>query len=64
MPGAALFDSLSVRQMLDHLGEPITPPRISPYRGPPPWEEKVEPVLLDEVVQPEPEYPVDQTASW
>jgi len=31
---------------------------------PPPWEEIVEPVFLDEGIQPKPEYPVDQTGGW
>jgi len=61
---AFVVESLSVRRILDHIGEPSTPPGISPCRGPPDWEEKVEPVFLDEGVQPEPEYPADQTVSW
>jgi hypothetical protein len=28
----------AVRQVLSHLGEPASPPRISPARGPRPWE--------------------------
>ena len=64
MPGAVVIESLSVRRTLDHIGEPSTPPGISLCRGPSDWEETVEPVFLDDVVQPEPEYPVDQTVSW
>jgi hypothetical protein len=61
---AFVIEAASVQRILDHIGEPSTPPRISPCRGPPDWEERLEPVFLDEVVQPEPEYPVDQTVSW
>ena len=64
MPRAAVIEAASVQRILDHIGEPTTPPRISPCRDPPDWEEKVEPVFLDEGVQPEPEYPADQTVSW
>jgi len=64
MPGAVVTEATSVQRILDHIGEVTTPPRISPCREPPPWEETVEPMLPDEVVQPEPEYPVDQTISW
>jgi hypothetical protein len=53
-----------VQRILDHIGEPSTPPRISPCRGPPDWEEQVEPVFLAEAIQPEPEYPLDQTVGW
>ena len=53
-----------MQRILDHIGEPSTPPGISPCRGPPDWEETLEPVFLDEGVQPEPEYPADQTVSW
>jgi hypothetical protein len=64
MPGAVVTEAASVQRILDHIGEPTTPPPISPCRGPPPWEETVEPVFLDDVVQPEPEYLADQTVSW
>ena len=61
---AFVIEAASVQRILDHIGEPSTPPGISPCRGPPQWEETVEPVFLDEGVQPEPEYPPDQTVSW
>ena len=64
MPGAVVTEAASVQRILDHISEPSTPPGISPCRGPPDWEEKVDLVFLDEVVQPEPEYPVDQTVIW
>ena len=57
-------EAASVQRILDHIGESSTPPRISPCRGSPDWEGMVQPVFLDEVVQPEPEYPVDQTVGW
>jgi hypothetical protein len=61
-----------VQRILDHVGEPSTPPRIAPARGPPPWEEDDSgTVFLDEdgfasepLVQPEPEYEFDQRITW
>ena len=52
-----------VQRILKHIGEPSTPPRIAPARGPPLWEEDdCEAIFLDEerftgdpLVQPEPE---------
>ena len=64
MPGAVVTEAPSVQRILDHIGEPSTPPGISPCRGPPQWVEKLEPVFLGDVVQSEPEYPVDQTVRW
>jgi hypothetical protein len=31
-------EATTVRDILGHLGEPTTPPRIAPARGPPLWE--------------------------
>ncbi len=60
---AFVTEAPSVQRILDHIGEPTTPPRISPCRGPPECEQAVEPVLLDDVVQPEHDYQFDQTVS-
>jgi hypothetical protein len=35
---AFITDAPTVRDILDHLGEPTMPPRIAPARGPPLWE--------------------------
>ena len=35
---AFITDDPTVRDILDHLGEPTAPPRIAPARGPPLWE--------------------------
>jgi len=61
---AFVTEAACVQRILDPIGEPSTPPGISPCRGPPQWEETVEPVFLDDGVQPEPEYPLDQTVRW
>ena len=34
---AFITDSVTVRDLLIHLGEPLTPPSIAPARGPPLW---------------------------
>jgi len=60
---AFVTDGVSVRRILDHIGEPADPPRIAPARGPPAWEEEAEP-LLDPLGQPEPDFQFDQTVSW
>ena len=60
---AFVTDGVSVRRILEHIGEPADPPRIAPARGPPAWEEEAEP-LLDPLGQPEPDFQFDQTVSW
>jgi len=35
---AFITDAPTARDILVHLGEPTTPPRIAPARGPPLWE--------------------------
>ena len=62
---AFVTDGVSVRRILEHIGEPADPPRIALARGPPAWEEDAEPVaLLDQIAQPEPDFYFDQTVSW
>jgi len=63
---AFVTDGVSVRRILNHIGEPAQPPRIAPARGPPPaWEAEAEPLgLPDPVAQPEPDFQFDQTVSW
>ena len=50
----------SFRRILDHVGEPSN----SSCRGSLHWGEKGVPVFLDDVLQPDPEYPFDPTVSW
>ena len=38
---AFVTDASTVRDILAHLGEPTTPPRSAPARGPPLWEAPV-----------------------
>lgn len=71
MPGAAITETAVVRQILEHIGEPATPPRIAQARGPPEWEGE-EPVSGvdhegfdgDPLAQPEPEVEFDQRVAW
>ncbi|MEY3123987.1 MAG: hypothetical protein RLZZ573_507 [Pseudomonadota bacterium] len=61
-----------IRQILDHIGEESEPPRITPARGPPLWDEcdaqagegsHIEPDW-DLAGQPAPDFEVDQRVSW
>jgi hypothetical protein len=47
-------------------GEPAAPPRISPARGPPAWDDApVEAVPdWDALTQPQPEYVFNQEVQW
>jgi hypothetical protein len=45
-----------VRHILEHIGEPSTPPRVLPARGPPQWEEGVESSDKEPGFDPAPEY--------
>jgi len=35
---AFITETSTVQRILDHIGEPATPPRMAPARGPPSWE--------------------------
>ncbi len=62
---AFITDGDSVHHILEYIGECSDPPRISPARGPPGWEEEVDaPPLYDPVSQPEPDFQFDQTKGW
>ena len=55
----------SVRRILEHIGEPMEPPRVSPARGPPIWDEEIsQDSLGDPLAQLAPDYEFDQTVSW
>ena len=72
MPGAVITEASPVQRILNHIGEPPTPPRIAPARGPPLWEQDDSvAVFLDEerfaggpLAQPQPEYEFDQRVTW
>ena len=64
--------SADIRQILDHIGAEAEPPRITPARGPPLWDEcdaqmgegvNAQPDW-DEAAQPAPDFEVDQRVSW
>ncbi len=63
---AFVTETPSVRAILEHIGEPTSPPAISPARGPPAWEDT--PVEVDQdddpLAQPEPEVEFDQRVQW
>ena len=67
---AFITQAVDVRTILTHSGEPATPPRISPARGPPEWYEGEDSGEIsieaedDPLVQPEPEDEFDQQVSW
>ncbi len=66
---AFITEASTVRDILAHLGEPTTPPRSAPARGPPLWAaagaEMVDPSLQwDPSAQPEPAYEFDQRIAW
>ena len=67
---AFITEPSTVRQILEHLGEPTRPPRIAPVRGPPLWEAAA--VALpagnaphwEPAAQPLPEIEFDQRLAW
>ena len=62
---AFITEAPAVRQILAHLGEPTSPPRLAPARGPPLWEIPVaEQGGFDPQAQPVPDYEFDQRIAW
>jgi hypothetical protein len=67
-----ITEAVDVRLILEHIGEPATPPRIASAREPPEWcEDSVEDAIAaeahlsgDPLAQPEPVYEYDQRVSW
>lgn len=66
-------ESVVVRAILEHLGEPATPPRIAQARGPPEWDEDAgsaspweddSAMPGDPLAPPEPAYEFDQRVTW
>jgi hypothetical protein len=66
---AFITDGPTVRHLLTHIGEPAEPPKVSPARGPPAWDDAAaEPTddiqvfpAFDPAVQTEPDLVFDQT---
>jgi hypothetical protein len=66
---AFITEPSTVRQILEHLGEAIRPPRIAPARGPPLWavaaaNQAGNDPAWDLAAQPVPAVEFDQRISW
>ena len=62
---AFITEATAVRQILAHLGEPISPPRLAPARGPPLWEmPDAWKDRFDPQAQPILDYEFDQRIAW
>lgn len=70
---AFITDRAEVRKILNHIGAESEPPRITPARGPPLWEDcdalvddrvQGEPQDWDETAQVAPDDEADQRVSW
>jgi len=67
--GHAVIEPVAVRDILAHLGEPTSPPRMAPARGPPLWElsaagQGERENGNDPQAQPAPDYEFDQHIAW
>jgi hypothetical protein len=69
---AFITEGVQIRMILDHIGVDSEPPRISPARGPPLWENcnaqvddgvQIEPDW-DLAARPVPDYELDQRINW
>ena len=69
-PNARLWAAVTVKKILEHIGESTQPPRIAPARGPPLWEmataaeQARNDPQWDQVAQPGPEVEFDQPVAW
>jgi len=62
---AFITEAVVIREILGHLGEPTSPPRLMPARGPPLWEmQNAATGETDPQTQPEPDYEFDQRIAW
>ena len=63
---AVITETAPIERILTHIGEPAEPPRISPARGPPGWDDPPVEALpdWDPLAQPPPEYVFDQRVQW
>ena len=60
---AFIDDGEAIRKILQHLGEPIAPPKLAPKRGPPLWEAAGQ-GDADPSAQLIPEFEFDQRIAW
>jgi len=69
---AFITETVDVWAILEHIGEPDTPPRTAQARGPPEWYEDARENVIDAAAgyagdpyaQPAPDYEHDQRVSW
>ena len=62
---AFITDAAAVREILTHLGEPTSPPRLMRARAPPLWEMQGANMGEEEAqAHPVPDYQFDQRISW
>lgn len=62
---AFIIEAQVVREILTHLGEPTSTPRMAPARGPPLWEAVMAGQSSnDPLAQPEPAYEFDPRIAW
>jgi hypothetical protein len=64
---AFIIDGPVIREILSHLGEPTSAPRIAPARSPPLWELPVAGQAeceSDPQAQPAPDYEFNQRVAW
>ena len=62
---AFITEGTAIREILGHLGEPTSPPRLMPARGPPLWEMQGSGSdAIDPHAQPAPDYEFDQRIAW
>ena len=62
---AFITEGAVIREILGHLGEPTSPPRLMPARSPPLWEmQDSGSDAIDPQAQPAPDYEFDQRIAW
>ena len=62
---AFVTEAAPVQRILAHIGEPTEAAPIAPARGPPGWNEDLEPIPDFELIaQPDPGFEFDQRVSW
>ena len=63
---AFVTETASVTRILEHIGEPAKPPRLSPARGPPTGQESFDQTPLFDPLAPAPEpaFEFDQRLTW
>jgi len=62
---AFITEAVVIREILGHIGEPTSPPRLAKGRGPPLWEmQNGGSDAIDPQAQPAPDYEFDQRVAW